>query len=158
LLHVRLRAVTFLLSAGLALVLARDLAFGRGPDWPLQTTAIVAMTFLAALLTSSPRCPARTLRAMEVAAFGLAAAVVAIHLWHAHLSAARGDYTSLAEGSKDAVIGTTIVMFSYAMLVPAPPGAHWTEFSRGQHFPAMEAPARLAADLKAFFGPLRLPP
>ena len=40
-------------------------------------------------------------------------------------------------------------------LVPAPPGAHWTEFSRGQHFPAMEAPARLAADLKAFFGPLR---
>ena len=29
---------------------------------------------------------------------------------------------------------------------------HWTEFSRGQHFPAMEAPAELAADLQAFFG------
>jgi hypothetical protein len=40
-------------------------------------------------------------------------------------------------------------------LVPAPPGAHWTEFGRGQHFPAMEAPAQLAADLRAFFGPLR---
>ena len=40
-------------------------------------------------------------------------------------------------------------------LVPAPPGAHWTEFQRGQHFPAMEAPAQLAADLQAFFGPLR---
>jgi epoxide hydrolase len=40
-------------------------------------------------------------------------------------------------------------------LVPAPPGAHWTEFERGQHFPAMEAPAQLAADLQAFFGPLR---
>jgi hypothetical protein len=26
-------------------------------------------------------------------------------------------------------------------LVPAPPGAHWTEFARGRHFPAMEAPA-----------------
>ncbi len=25
-------------------------------------------------------------------------------------------------------------------LVPAPPGAHWTEFDRGGHFPAMEAP------------------
>jgi pimeloyl-ACP methyl ester carboxylesterase len=40
-------------------------------------------------------------------------------------------------------------------LVPAPPGAHWTEFDRGAHFPAMEAPTQLAADLQAFFGPLR---
>jgi pimeloyl-ACP methyl ester carboxylesterase len=39
-------------------------------------------------------------------------------------------------------------------LVPAPPDAHWTEFDRGGHFPAMEAPALLAADLQAFFGPL----
>jgi pimeloyl-ACP methyl ester carboxylesterase len=40
-------------------------------------------------------------------------------------------------------------------LVPAPDGAHWTEFPRGKHFPAMEAPAQLAADLQAFSGPLR---
>ena len=40
-------------------------------------------------------------------------------------------------------------------LVPAPPDAHWSEFSHGMHFPAMEAPADLAADLRAFFGPLR---
>jgi pimeloyl-ACP methyl ester carboxylesterase len=40
-------------------------------------------------------------------------------------------------------------------LVPVPPGSHWTEFERGKHFPAMEAPAQLAADLRAFFGPLR---
>jgi pimeloyl-ACP methyl ester carboxylesterase len=40
-------------------------------------------------------------------------------------------------------------------LVPAPAGAHWTEFPRGRHFPAMEAPTQLAADLQAFFGPLR---
>jgi pimeloyl-ACP methyl ester carboxylesterase len=40
-------------------------------------------------------------------------------------------------------------------LVSAPPGAHWTEFARGKHFPAMEAPADLAGDLQAFFGPLR---
>jgi pimeloyl-ACP methyl ester carboxylesterase len=39
-------------------------------------------------------------------------------------------------------------------LVPAPDGAHWSEFSHGKHFPAMEAPAQLAADLQAFFGPL----
>ncbi len=40
-------------------------------------------------------------------------------------------------------------------LVPAPEGAHWTEFDHGKHFPAMEAPGQLAADLRAFFGPLR---
>ena len=39
-------------------------------------------------------------------------------------------------------------------LVPAPAGAHWSEFPRGRHFPAMEAPAQLAADLQTFFGPL----
>jgi epoxide hydrolase len=40
-------------------------------------------------------------------------------------------------------------------LVLAPPGAHWTDFPRGRPFPAMEAPAQLAAALRAFFGPLR---
>ncbi|MFG1613881.1 epoxide hydrolase family protein [Nonomuraea wenchangensis] len=40
-------------------------------------------------------------------------------------------------------------------LVPAPADAHWTEFRRGRHFPAMEAPAELAADLQAFFAPLK---
>jgi hypothetical protein len=35
------------------------------------------------------------------------------------------------------------------------PGAGWTEFPRGLHFPAMEAPAELAADLRAFFAPLQ---
>jgi pimeloyl-ACP methyl ester carboxylesterase len=39
-------------------------------------------------------------------------------------------------------------------LVPGPTGAHWSEFGRGRHFPAMESPAELAADLQAFFGPL----
>jgi hypothetical protein len=39
-------------------------------------------------------------------------------------------------------------------LMPAPADAHWTEFERGLHFPAMEAPAQLAADLRAFFAPL----
>jgi pimeloyl-ACP methyl ester carboxylesterase len=39
-------------------------------------------------------------------------------------------------------------------LVDPPADAHWTEFPRGRHFPAMEAPLQLAADLRAFFGPL----
>src|SRR3954447_22849735 len=126
LLHVRLRAVTFLLSAGLALVLVRDLAFGRGPAWPLQAAAVVAMAFLATLLSAARTFSARGFRMIEGAAFGLAVGVVAVHLWQAELSAtARGDPTSLAVGSKDAVIGTTIVMFTYALLVPAPHGRAW---------------------------------
>jgi pimeloyl-ACP methyl ester carboxylesterase len=40
-------------------------------------------------------------------------------------------------------------------LVSAPDSAHWSEFDRGRHFPAMEAPAQLAADLQAFFAPLQ---
>jgi epoxide hydrolase len=40
-------------------------------------------------------------------------------------------------------------------LVPAPADAHWSEFQRGRHFPAMEAPAQLAADLQSFFGSLQ---
>jgi pimeloyl-ACP methyl ester carboxylesterase len=39
-------------------------------------------------------------------------------------------------------------------VLPAPPDAHWSEFERGRHFPAMEAPTQLAADLQTFFGPL----
>src|SRR5262249_38753326 len=38
---------------------------------------------------------------------------------------ARGDATSLAAGSKDAVIGTTIVLFTYALVIPAPLGRAW---------------------------------
>jgi eukaryotic-like serine/threonine-protein kinase len=126
LLHTRLRAVTFLLTAGLTLVLLRDLAFGKGPGWPLQAAAIVAMAFLATLLSAARITSSRALRTIEAVAFGLGAATVAVHLWSAQLSAAaRGDRTSLEAGSKDAVIGATIVMFVYAMLVPAPRGRAW---------------------------------
>jgi epoxide hydrolase len=40
-------------------------------------------------------------------------------------------------------------------LVPAPEGAHWTEFDHALHFPTMEAPADVVADLRTFFGRLR---
>ena len=35
-----------------------------------------------------------------------------------------------------------------------PDDARWTEFERGMHFPAMELPEVLAADLQEFFGGL----
>ena len=61
-----------------------------------------------------------------------------------------GDPPSVPQGF--AVFGADE---SVRKLVPAPPDAHWTEFERGGHFPAMEAPAELVADLRTFFGPLR---
>jgi pimeloyl-ACP methyl ester carboxylesterase len=33
--------------------------------------------------------------------------------------------------------------------------SHWTEYAEGGHFPAMEHPDRLVADLRLFFGALR---
>jgi pimeloyl-ACP methyl ester carboxylesterase len=41
------------------------------------------------------------------------------------------------------------------LLEEAGPIAHWAEFDRGGHFPAMEVPDLLAGDLRDFFRPLR---
>ena len=35
-------------------------------------------------------------------------------------------------------------------------GWDWSEFDRGGHFPAMEAPDLLVGDVRAFFRPLRM--
>ena len=45
--------------------------------------------------------------------------------------------------------------FVRKLLDPGHRIAHWTEFDRGGHFPAMEAPERLTADVRAFFRGLR---
>ena len=117
---VRLRAVTLLLSAGLAMFLLRDLTFGEGPAWQFQAAATFAMAFLATLLSASLPGTTRGLRMVEVAAIGLTAGVVAVRLWYAQLSGtARGDAASLAVASRNAVIGTTILLFTYSLLIPA---------------------------------------
>jgi hypothetical protein len=81
LLLIRLRAVTFLLSAGLALVLVRVLTFGGGPARQFQAAVTFAMASLAALLSAARSGSARGLKVTEFAAFGLAAGVVAVRLW-----------------------------------------------------------------------------
>ena len=126
LLLVRLPAVTLLLSAGFVLVLARDIIFREGPDWRFQAAATVAMALLATMLSAARSASWRGLKVVEAAAFGLAACVVAVHLWGALLSgAARSDATALKAAAKDAINGTTIVLFIYALLIPAPTGRAW---------------------------------
>ena len=126
LLLVRLRALTRLLSIALCLVLARDLAFSRGPTWQFQAAAIVAMVFLASLLSAAQSGSASWLRRAEVLAIGLTVVVVMAHLWHAQIAgAASGDPAPILLASKDAVIGTTILLFAYALLIPAPLRRAW---------------------------------
>ena len=88
LLLVRLRAMTRLLATALCLVLARDLAFSRGPSWQFQAAAIVAMVFLASLLSARQSSSASWLRGAETLAIGLMAVVVMAHLWHAQIAGA----------------------------------------------------------------------
>ena len=42
-----------------------------------------------------------------------------------------------------------------SLVDPAGAIAHWSEFDRGGHFPAMEVPDLLAGDIREFFRPLR---
>ncbi|WP_431923439.1 epoxide hydrolase family protein [Nonomuraea jabiensis] len=44
---------------------------------------------------------------------------------------------------------------SVRKLINPPAEVHWTEYERGGHFPAMEAPEMLATDLRVFFGGLK---
>ncbi|MET0773418.1 MAG: epoxide hydrolase family protein [Candidatus Limnocylindrales bacterium] len=58
-----------------------------------------------------------------------------------------GEPPSVPQGY--AVFGADATM---RKLMPVPVGVHWTEFERGGHFPALEAPEQVAADLRTFFG------
>jgi pimeloyl-ACP methyl ester carboxylesterase len=60
-------------------------------------------------------------------------------------------------------VPTACALFPKEFLPPPPRSrversfnvTRWTEFAQGGHFPALEAPAQLVEDLRAFFGPLR---
>ncbi|HZY57523.1 MAG TPA: hypothetical protein VFE09_06970, partial [Rubrobacteraceae bacterium] len=45
--------------------------------------------------------------------------------------------------------------FVRAMMDPQHERAHWSEFDRGGHFPAMEVPDLLVGDMREFFRALR---
>ncbi len=64
--------------------------------------------------------------------------------------------TGIAANACPAPLG--VAVFPHDIVLPVRPLAelahrveHWSEFSRGGHFPAMEAPDLLAGDIKAFF-------
>ena len=54
-----------------------------------------------------------------------------------------------------AVFGDREGIIIRRVLDPQQQVGHWSEFDRGGHFAAMEAPDLLAADLQSFFGGLR---
>ncbi len=119
LLRVRLRAAILFLAAGLALVQVRDALIGGDVPWQLQVVAILALAFVFSLLSFPRPLSARRLKEAEVAIFGITAAVLAIRQYHVMLSwAARGDEAAFVAASKDTMIGSIILMFAYAMLIP----------------------------------------
>jgi pimeloyl-ACP methyl ester carboxylesterase len=65
----------------------------------------------------------------------------------AHESEQSGPPTGVAVFAADSTIRS--------LMDPAGEIEHWSEFDRGGHFPAMEAPDLLAADIRSFFRDLR---
>ena len=119
LLRVRLRAAILFLAAGLALVQVRDSLIGGDVPWQLQVVAILALAFVFSLLSFPRPLSDRRLKEAEFAIFGIMAAVLAIRQYHVMLSwAVRGDEASFVATSKDTMIGSIILMFAYAMLIP----------------------------------------
>ena len=126
LLLVRLRAVTLLLSAGFVLVLARDLIFRRGPglavpgrrDGRHGLAGHDALGRAVGLGTRAEGGRGRGLRPGGLRRRGPPLGALLS-------GTARSDATALKAAAKDAINGTTIVLFIYALLIPAPTGRAW---------------------------------
>jgi serine/threonine-protein kinase len=119
LLEVRLRAAALFLMLGLTLVLVRDLLVGEGGPWPMQAAAVLALAFVFLLLSAARSAGSGGLRSAEVAIFGIAAGTLAVRQYHVMLAwAANADEAAFIASAKDAMIGSIIVMFAYAMLIP----------------------------------------
>jgi hypothetical protein len=119
LLRARLRAATLFSAAAMLLLQARDAVVGGSVPWQLQVSAILALAFVLSLHFLPRPLSARRLKTVEIAIFGITAAVLAIRQYHVMLSwAERGDAASFVAASKDTMIGSIILMFAYAMLIP----------------------------------------
>jgi hypothetical protein len=119
LLRIRLRAATLLLAVALALVQLRDVLLAVVVPWQLQVAAILALAFFSSLLSFPGSPSARWLKVAEIAIFGIAGTALAIRQYHMMISwAARGDEASFVLASKNTIIGSIILMFVYAMLIP----------------------------------------
>ena len=69
--------------------------------------------------------------------------------------AGQGDGGSLPAGAPAAVAVFANDTTIRSLVDPAGAAAHWSEFNRGGHFPALEVPELLADDLVGFFGSYR---
>lgn len=72
-------------------------------------------------------------------------------LWESFRAMGWGAQTSTPKG----VIAFNADKLTRALIDPMKAVPHWTEYADGGHFPAMEHPDRLVADLRTFLAPLR---
>ncbi|HEX6417578.1 MAG TPA: hypothetical protein VFZ77_03750, partial [Acidimicrobiales bacterium] len=91
---------------------------------------------------------------------GAASAHAVYEGMHAFRAMAADDAGEVPDGGAPEGPPTGVAVFAgdttiRHLMDPAGRIAHWSEFDRGGHFPAMEVPGLLADDLRAFFHPLR---
>ncbi|MEV6769498.1 epoxide hydrolase family protein [Nocardia sp. NPDC051030] len=135
-------------SGYLAIQNSRPQTIGYGlTDSPILQLAWIAEKFTE--WTDLPIDRDQLLTTVSLYWFNGAGATAAHTLFDQSHSSEWGGPASVSQGF--AVFGADETV---RRLVPVPEGSHWTEFERGKHFPAMEAPALLAKDLQQFFGPL----
>nr|WP_295885303.1 epoxide hydrolase family protein [uncultured Devosia sp.] len=72
-------------------------------------------------------------------------------LWESFRAMGWGAQTATPKG----VIAFNSDALTRALIDPMKAVPHWTEYADGGHFPAMEHPDRLVADLRTFLAPLR---
>lgn len=72
-------------------------------------------------------------------------------LWESFRAMGWGSQTATPKG----VIAFSADELTRALIDPMKAVPHWTEYADGGHFPAMEHPDRLVADLRTFLAPLR---
>ena len=136
-------------SGYLAIQNSRPQTIGYGlVDSPLLQLAWIAEKFHE--WTATPVRPDQLLTTVSIYWFTRSGASAAHTLYDQAHSTYWGTPPAVPQGF--AVFGADETV---RRLVPAPPDAHWTEFAHGRHFPAIEAPADLAADLQSFFAPLQ---
>ena len=84
--------------------------------------------------------------------FGEGGAGSANAIWESFRAMGWGAQTTTPKG----VIAFNADDLTRALIDPMNALSHWTEYADGGHFPAMEHPNRLVADLRSFFGALRI--
>jgi tRNA A-37 threonylcarbamoyl transferase component Bud32 len=113
----RLRVTALILIVMMSVFLAWRLVFGGGELWHVNVVIICGIGAALAYLSQPHPITTRRFKAIELAIFGLMIVYLAIRQYHG-IAGGRDDGTELLATSRGTMIGSILLMFIYAMLVP----------------------------------------